>query len=88
MIASRLLALVLSPVLARQGRRVRQRTPLLPEAAGERGGEAGADLDGQPLRLLVVGESTAAGVGVAHQDEGLAHRFATELAERRGAPVA
>ncbi|KAB0649370.1 SGNH/GDSL hydrolase family protein, partial [Burkholderia diffusa] len=52
----------LGPLLLMQGRRVRRVTPRLAEAAGPRDGTAG---DGPPLRVLVLGDSAAAGVGVA-----------------------
>lgn len=85
--ASRPAALLLAPVLLRQGARVRKRTPVLPEAAGERSGREGAADDRTPLRLLIVGESTAAGVGVAHQGEGIARRLAADIARRHGRAV-
>jgi lysophospholipase L1-like esterase len=56
------------PILWWQGRRVKRDTPRLPEAAGARVGVSGA---GQPLRVLILGDSAAAGVGVSHQDEAL-----------------
>jgi len=59
---------LLSPLLLCQGKYVRLVTPKLPEAAGERSGEAGS---GPPLRLLVLGDSAAAGVGVSTQDAAL-----------------
>ncbi|SDO07249.1 SGNH/GDSL hydrolase family protein [Geodermatophilus sp. DSM 45219] len=88
---SRPLALALAPVLVRQGRQVRERTPVLPEAAGDRSGvePAGpAGRDVPPLGLVVVGESTAAGVGVSDQRQGVARQLAAEVARRRGLPVA
>ena len=84
--AGRPTALLLAPVLLRQGARVRRRTPVLPEAAGDRSGRTGA-AEGVPLRLLVVGESTAAGVGVAHQRDGIAARLAADIARRHGCGV-
>ena len=52
----------LSPLLIHQGRKARRDTPRLPEATGDCHGQYG---DGMPeRRLLVIGESTAAGVGV------------------------
>lgn len=84
--AGRPVGVLLSPVLLRQAAGVRARTPVLPEAAGDRSGRAGA-ATGAALRLLVVGESTAAGVGVAEQRDGLASQLAAELAQRRGRPV-
>jgi lysophospholipase L1-like esterase len=78
------MAAVLAPVLIGQGLRVRRRTPELPEAAGPRHGSSGA---GEPLRLVVVGESTAAGVGVDRIEDGLTGCFARALAERTGRQV-
>ena len=60
---------VLSPLLICQGIYVRRVTPKLPEADGPRSGEAGS---GAPLRVLVLGDSAAAGVGVQTQEEALA----------------
>jgi lysophospholipase L1-like esterase len=80
--------MALSPVLVRQARRVRQRTPRLPEASGERAGiEFTADAT-DLLRLLVVGESTAAGVGVTDLRDALPRQLAVALAARRQCNVA
>ena len=73
--------LLLGPLLLWQGRRVRATALRLPEAAGERSREGGA------LRLLIVGDSSAAGVGAAHQDEALAGCLARLLSTRLGQPV-
>lgn len=74
------LKVLLAPLLIWQGRRVRRLALRLPEAAGAREGEAGR---GEPcLRLLIVGDSSAAGVGAATQDEALAGRLAQALAVR------
>ncbi|HEX8692249.1 MAG TPA: SGNH/GDSL hydrolase family protein [Longimicrobium sp.] len=79
-------SLVLLPVLLAQGRRVRRDTPRLPEAAGPREGVApGA---GPPFGLLVLGESTAAGVGAASHAEALSGQVARALAGRTGRAVA
>ena len=75
-----------APVLLVQGRRVRATTPRLPEASGPSAGEVrGA---GPPVRVAVVGESTAAGVGVERHTQGLAGCLAREVAGRTGAAVA
>ncbi len=68
----------LSPLLAAQGVMLRRRTPRLPEATGLRHGVAGSG----PIRLclLVVGDSSAAGVGARSQDEALAPQLAGFLA--------
>lgn len=71
-----LLLLVLAPLLIWQGRRVRQRTLRLPEAAGPRHGCVG---QGQALRVLLLGDSSAAGVGVSNQDNALAGQLVEQL---------
>lgn len=72
---------LLGPVLLWQGRRVRATALRLPEAAGERASNGGA------LRLLIVGDSSAAGVGAAHQQQALAGCLSQALARRLGQPV-
>ncbi|MCC5986959.1 MAG: SGNH/GDSL hydrolase family protein [Pararhodobacter sp.] len=62
---------------ALQGGWVALRTPRLPEATGPRQGSAGT---GPGLRLLIAGDSSAAGVGVASQDAALAGQLAHALA--------
>lgn len=79
--AGRPAAFALAPLLWRQGVTVRRTTPALPEAAGPRTGTVGGARGGPELRLLVVGESTAAGVGADDQRDGLAHQLARQLAE-------
>lgn len=83
---SRPTAILLGPLLVRQGRQVRARTVLLPEAAGERSGVEGRPV-GPGLRLAVIGESTAAGVGAPDQLEALPRQLALALAQRRQGPV-
>jgi lysophospholipase L1-like esterase len=73
----------LAPILLLQGRRVRRATPRLPEAAGPRSGESGAGGARGPLRVLILGDSAAAGVGVRHQREALAGRLAQALGGER-----
>jgi lysophospholipase L1-like esterase len=69
--------LALGPLLLAQGLYVRRRTPLLPEPQGPRSGTSG---DGPLLRLLVVGNSAAAGVGVQSQDDALLGQLVRRLA--------
>ena len=69
--------LALGPVLLAQGKRVRRSVPTLPEPAGAREGVLGS---GPELRLLILGDSAAAGVGANHQDQALAGRLAVALA--------
>jgi len=68
---------LLGPVLLRQGRRVRRTVPTLPEPAGEREGILGS---GPALRLLIVGDSAAAGVGAETQAAALSGQIAVALA--------
>lgn len=76
--------LVLSPLLVAQALRTRRKLPRLPEAEGERHGMVG---DGAPLRLLIAGDSSAAGVGVVSQREALAGQLSARLAEACAARV-
>ena len=77
--------LALGPVLLPQARWVRRNALRLPEAAGPRDGVVG---DGDPvLRVLVVGDSSAAGVGLADQAQALALPLAHRLHEHLGAAV-
>lgn len=70
--------ILLGPLLLVQGLYTRRVTPRLPEAEGERLGEAGS---GDVLRLLIVGDSAAAGVGAATQGEALSGRLVERLAD-------
>ena len=83
--ASSLVAVPLLPVLWLQGRHVRSRTPRLPAAAGPTVGTIPGE--GVPLRLLVVGESTVAGVGAPDHAHALTGQIAAALATRTGRPV-
>ena len=80
-------ALPLLPVALPLAVRTRRTALRLPPAAGERMGLAGGHLGGEPLRLLLVGESTAVGVGVESQQEALAGQLALGLSERLVRPV-
>jgi lysophospholipase L1-like esterase len=83
-----LVALPMLPFLILQGKRTRRLTPRLPEAAGPTHGLAGSQFSGLPLRLLGVGESPIAGVGVATHDEAITCQFADALSARLHRPVA
>lgn len=76
--------LMLSPLLVAQAVATRSRLPRLPEAGGARRGETGR---GPLLRLLVAGDSSAAGVGVVTQRQALASQLAARLAESAGLRV-
>ncbi len=82
------LKLTLAPILLWQGKRTRAQTLRLPEAAGERSGMVDIEHHAPPFRLLVIGDSSAAGVGAVAQSEALAHQTAIALALQLQRPVA
>jgi len=69
---------VYAPIIIAQGQYVKKVTPKLPEATGERSGTTG---EGQKIRLLIVGDSAAAGVGVDNQSQALTGHLVSALAE-------
>lgn len=77
MIRDAALALALSPVLVWQAITLQRRALRLPEAPGARSGQLGS---GPVLRLLIVGDSSAAGVGAPAQDMALAGQITRALA--------
>ncbi|MFD8493834.1 SGNH/GDSL hydrolase family protein [Amycolatopsis sp. NPDC059657] len=79
-----LTAVLLAPVLFAQALHVRRVTPKLPGASGP---VTGSVPGGDPLRLLVLGESTVDGVGAASHEEALTGQLALALAERTGRGV-
>jgi lysophospholipase L1-like esterase len=70
----------LAPLLWVQGKWVRRVTPILPEIAEWRSGQHG---QGLPLRLLVLGDSAAAGVGAGSFDQSLAGQLVAKLSGSR-----
>ncbi|MBT8132767.1 MAG: SGNH/GDSL hydrolase family protein [Gammaproteobacteria bacterium] len=75
----------LAPLLYVQGIITRARIVRLPEASGPRQGS----IQGEPnqLRVLLLGESTVAGVGATDHNEGLAGRMAQDLSAMTGATI-
>lgn len=73
----RLAGLALAPLLLAQGALVRRRTPRLPEAGGAAQGQSGKGP--VRLRVLIVGDSSAAGVGVTDPGRALAPQLARAL---------
>lgn len=85
------LKIALSPLLVAQAVLTRARLPRLPEPTGQRHGVVSAPKKraGAPvLRLLIAGDSSAAGVGMVTQQDALAEPLARRLAAARGASVA
>jgi len=79
------LKLVLAPLLVAQAVATRRRAPVLPEAEGPREGRVGRGA--APLRLLIAGDSSAAGVGVAHQRDALSGQLSQALHRAAVRPV-
>jgi lysophospholipase L1-like esterase len=75
-----LITLGLAPVLVAQGLFVRRTVPVLPEPPGPRHGTRGS---GPRVRLLILGDSAAAGVGALSQTEALSGRLVAALGTDR-----
>jgi lysophospholipase L1-like esterase len=74
-----LVTLVLSPILLAQAISLRKRALRLPEASGPRSATQGT---GAPLKILIIGDSSAAGVGAQSQNEAFAGQLSAALAPR------
>ena len=83
----RLLLLPLLPLLYLQGKRVKKQVPTLPEAKEPEGFEEVEGAEAK-ISLLVLGESTMAGVGVATHKEGFAGHLAVQLSKLQSVSVA
>lgn len=79
-VAAAAVLLPVSPLLFLQGQYTRKKVGLLPDAGGEKTGVAGQGAG--PASLLVIGESTVAGLGARTHKEALAGRFAEGLSKR------
>ena len=75
----------LFPLLYAQAQGVRAGVVPLPEPVGRRAGREGSGK--AKLGLLVIGDSSAVGVGAPHQDEALARPLARNLAQQPGRTV-
>ena len=75
----------LLPILIYQGKRVRDTVPRLPEAPGDRKGIVGPE--GKPYRLLTMGESHIAGVGIDSQEEAFTGQIVAQLADELQRPI-
>lgn len=76
--ADQLLRIPLLPILAAQGLLVSRKAQLLPEPIGPREGREGR---GPRLRLLIAGDSSAAGVGAGTQVQALSGHLVSQLAK-------
>lgn len=75
----------IAPFLFLQGKVARWKIGVLPDAEGPRTGVYGQGPD--PAKLLVIGESTVAGLGARTHEWALAGQFARQLSQRIGRPV-
>ncbi|MBT8221306.1 MAG: SGNH/GDSL hydrolase family protein [Bacteroidia bacterium] len=73
------------PILYLQGKQIRRNIPDLPEATGT---EGFVEVAGStPIRLLTIGESTIAGIGVSTHEDGFTGALAREIAQIHGVSV-
>lgn len=79
-------SLAFFPLVALQGTLTRRRVPCLPPVRPPHNGLVPGR--GSTMRLLAIGESTVAGVGLAHSEETVAATTARALARRTRRPVA
>jgi lysophospholipase L1-like esterase len=84
-LVSGLFVLPFTPFLYLQGQYTRIRIGRLPDAEGDPKGVVGAG--DREVRLLAIGESTVAGVGVEEIENALGGRFAYHLSRMTGATV-
>lgn len=74
-----LLAIPLLPIMYFQGKKIRSSVPRLPEATGLKGSVHFDPNSEKSIRIIAIGESTIAGVGVETQEEGFTRMLASEL---------
>ncbi len=82
---SGIFVLPFTPFLYLQGQYTRYRIGRLPDAEGDP--EGVVEKGGRELRLLAIGESTVAGVGVRDIEDALGGRFAHHLSQMTGSTV-
>jgi lysophospholipase L1-like esterase len=80
-----IMAIPILPIMYFQGKKIKRDIPTLPEANGIEG-QANINAN-KTLKILTIGESSIAGVGVETHDEGLTGTFARTLAQKMGANI-
>ncbi len=75
-----IMAIPLLPLLYVQGKKIKGSVPRLPEAKGDTGSASVSSE--KKIRMLTIGESTIAGVGVKTHQEGFTGTLANELASK------
>lgn len=81
-----LMSFPLLPLMYYQGKKIRAKVTLLPEAIGKEG-QYKAMENKLPLQFLFIGESTMAGVGVQTHEEGFAGSFSKAFSLLTSAPI-
>lgn len=71
----------LLPLMYYQGKQIRASVPKLPEADGIEGSCYSNEKNGNTLKVISIGESTIAGVGVLTHQEGFTGTFASEISK-------
>ncbi len=79
------LSVPLLPIMYVQGKKIRRNVPELPEAKGTIG--TAYSKSDKELRIITIGESTIAGVGVKTHEEGFTGSLARQLAEKLGVNI-
>lgn len=78
--------LPLLPIMYLQGKRIKASVPTLPEAEGIEGITGAGEKSN--LKVIFIGESTIAGVGVRTHEEGFSGTLANSLATKLNSPIA
>ena len=71
----------LLPLMYIHGKRIKASVPKLPEAAGKSGTSLAKKETNKTIKMLAIGESTIAGVGVKSHEEGFTGSLARELSK-------
>ncbi len=79
-----LISTPLLPLMYYQGKRIRKSVPELPEADGVEGKSRSYAKSERALKLIALGESTIAGIGVSTHEEGFTGTFAREISRLLG----
>ena len=82
-----LFSIPLLPIMYFDGKRIKGSVPKLPEAEGLTGSSQAPHSLGKSIKLLSIGESTIAGVGVESHAEGFTGTLASELSQQLGVKV-
>ena len=75
-----IITIPLLPIMYFQGKKIRSSVPTLPEATGTEG--KAEKNPNRTLKLITIGESTIAGVGVDTHEEGFTGTIAKELSQK------